>query len=166
MPLDWLRKVNTQVYGPPVTMETVAPTADESPQEWFYSFTEPAADWYSVGFNSSGWKTGKSGFGTEGTPGARIGTVWSGDRIWIRREFNVADPSGDLWLKIHHDEDATVYINGKQVAKLDGYSSNYGYTDIPDGILHEGKNIIAISCKQTTGGQYIDAGIDRAIREK
>jgi len=84
----------------------------------------------------------------------------------IRREFDVADPSGDLWLKIHHDEDATVYINGKQVAKLDGYSSNYGYTDIPDGILHEGKNIIAISCKQTTGGQYIDAGIDRAIRAK
>lgn len=164
MPLDWLRKVNTQVYGPPITMKMVVPTAEDAPQDWSYTFTEPSAGWFAQNFKPSGWKVGKSGFGTEITPGARVGTVWSGDRIWIRRDFQVADPSGDLWLKIHHDEDAVVYLNGKLVAKLEGYSSSYGYVDIPNGLLRKGKNVIAVSCRQTQGGQYIDAGIDRATR--
>jgi len=164
MPLDWLRKVNTQVYGPPITMKVVVPTAEDAPQDWSYTFMEPGTDWFAESFKPSGWKVGKSGFGTEITPGARVGTVWSGDRIWIRREFQVTDPSGDLWLKIHHDEDAEVYLNGKLVAKLEGYTSSYGYVDIPNGVLRKGRNVIAVSCRQTQGGQYIDAGIDRAIR--
>ena len=123
--------------------------------------SNPRADWARADFNDSAWKVGKSGFGTAQTPGAIIGTTWSGKQIWIRREFEVKDPKGDLWLKIHHDEDATVYINGVEVAKMEGFTQNYVYRDIPDGVLRTGKNVIAIACRQTNGGQYIDAGISR-----
>lgn len=165
MPLDWLRKVNSAVYAPPVKMEAILATADDSPGEWSYTEAEPAADWFADAFKATGWKTGRSGFGTEGTPGAKIGTVWSSERIWIRREFSASAVEGDLWLKIHHDEDATVYLNGQQIAKLEGYTSDYLYFDIPDGLLREGRNVIAVSCRQTRGGQYIDAGFYRAVRD-
>ncbi|MBX3117927.1 MAG: hypothetical protein KF784_02605 [Fimbriimonadaceae bacterium] len=164
MPLDWLRKVNSAVYGPPMTMQAVLPTADDSPGEWSYTESEPAADWFGEAFSAVGWKQGKSGFGTAQTPGAIVGTVWSSEKIWIRREFTAVDVSGDLWLKIHHDEDAVVYLNGSEIARLEGYTTDYLFVDIPDGLLRSGKNVIAVSCKQTSGGQYIDAGFYRAVK--
>lgn len=162
MPLDWLRRVNIQAYGPTLTMKAVLPTADEKAGEWRYTESEPAAGWEKADFNDSSWKTGKSGFGTEGTPGAVVGTTWSGENIWIRRTFEVSSVSGDLWLKVHHDEDAMVYLNGRLLARLEGYVGDYQFFDIPDNALQKGANTLAISCRQTRGGQYIDAGIYRA----
>ncbi len=166
MPIDWLRKVNTTVYGPPLEMQAILPTADDKAGEWLYTESQPTGNWFGEGFDASGWKKGKSGFGTQGTPGAVIGTVWSSNNIWIRREFEGTDISGDLWLKVHHDEDATVYVNGRAVAKFEGYVGSYSFKDIPDGILRPGKNVIAVECKQTRGGQFIDAGIYRAMKGK
>lgn len=164
MPVDKLRKVNLTVYGPPVIMKPILATADENASEWQYTTSDPGKGWESLDFHADAWAKGKSGFGTEQTPGAKIGTKWSGDRIWLRRIFDVKDAAGDLWLKIHHDEDATVYLNGRQIAKLPGYTTDYTYVDVPDGLVEKGKNLIAISCSQTSGGQYIDAGIYRATK--
>lgn len=166
MPIDWLRKVNTSVYGPAVTMNAILPTADDKAGEWRYTESDPGATWFGASFDDSGWKKGKSGFGTAQTPGAVVGTEWKGDRIWIRREFEAKDGSGDLWLKIHHDEDAVVYLNGKQIAEFKGYVGSYGFKDLPDGILLPGRNVLAVSCRQTRGGQYIDAGIYRSVTQK
>jgi hypothetical protein len=63
---------------------------------------------------------------------------------------------------IHHDEDAEVYVNGKLVLKLQGYTT--GYTVIPlsrDASLafKPGRNLLAVHCHQTKGGQYIDVGL-------
>lgn len=162
MPLDWLRRVNIRAYGPPVVMESLLATADEEPAEWRYTEAEPASGWEAPGFDDSAWKTGRSGFGTKGTPGAVVGTEWKSEQIWIRRDFEVKSTVGDLWLKIHHDEDAEVYLNGKLLVKLAGYVGDYSFVDIPDGVLRSGRNTLAIKCRQTSGGQYIDAGISRA----
>ena len=67
-----------------------------------------------------------------------------------------------MYLRVHHDEDAEVYLNGQRVRQMQGYST--GYRDVPltleaAGLLRKGQNVIAVHCRQTDGGQYIDVGL-------
>jgi len=77
-------------------------------------------------FRRSSWKEGQSGFGTPGTPGAVIGTMWNTPDIWLRREVEIpADKLKNLELWIHHDDDAEIYINGSLVMKVAGWTTSY-----------------------------------------
>jgi hypothetical protein len=86
-------------------------------------------------FNDSSWKRGQSGFGTEGTPGAIIGTIWQTDDIWLRREVDLpAGNYGNVSAWLHHDEDAEVYINGVLAIKTSGFILNYDVFSLtPEG---------------------------------
>ena len=70
------------------TYEEVLATSEQTPQTWRYTMTEPAANWYATGFDDSTWDEGPGGFGTDGTPGAIVGTEWNTSDIWLRRTFN------------------------------------------------------------------------------
>jgi len=146
-------------------LEVVVPTAHEQKQKWRYTIGRPAGDWFKADFDSLGWKEGDGGFGTKGTPGAIIGTVWKTDDIWVRREFELPEgPFDNFVLLMHHDEDADVYLNGVLAVKVGGYITDYEeFTLTPESkkALYKGKNVIAIHCHQTVGGQYIDAGLAR-----
>ncbi|MHB9006020.1 MAG: glutaminase family protein [Limisphaerales bacterium] len=146
--------------APKVTV--VVPAADEQPALWRYTTTRPAREWFATSFDDSAWKEGRSGFGTPGTPGAVVGTRWDTRDIWLRREIELPAREGresSLWL--HHDEDVEIYINGVLAASAGGFTS--GYEDValtPAGkaALKAGRNLIAVHCRQTSGGQYIDLG--------
>ena len=140
----------------------ILPTSEKTPQTWRYTTDKPADDWFKADFDDSAWKSGPGGFGTENTPGATVRTTWNSADIWIRREFDVKDAVSSPLLMMHHDEDAKVYINGVLAAKAPGYVSEYEEFDLSPQAkagIKTGKNTIAIHCHQTTGGQYIDAGI-------
>jgi hypothetical protein len=149
----------------PQFREVVA-TSEAKGLAWRYTFERPAEDWYRPDFDASGWKEGPGGFGTERTPGAVVRTVWNTADIWTRREFTLPQRlHGEPYLRLHHDEDAEVYLNGVLAAKASGYVT--GYEEVPirpeaRAALRPGKNVIAIHCHQTTGGQYIDAGLCEA----
>jgi hypothetical protein len=141
----------------------IVPTSREKGQTWRYTLDKPDDDWIKTEFKDSGWKEGPGGFGTKGTPGAIVRTEWKTDDIWLRREFTLPDkvPS-DLQFLVHHDEDVEVYLNGAPAFKAAGYITDYEEGAIAKdalAALKPGKNILAVHCKQTTGGQYIDVGI-------
>jgi hypothetical protein len=148
-------------HVPQVTV--VVPTSQEKGQTWRYTFDKPADGWYKPDFDDAGWKEGPGGFGTKGTPGAVVRTEWKTTDIWIRREFTLPDVDfKNLYLLLHHDEDAEVYLNGVLAAKVPDFITDYEEVPISKealAALRPGKNRIAVHCKQTTGGQYIDVGI-------
>jgi len=141
----------------------VVPTSQEKAQQWRYTENKPTEGWFNVGFNDANWREAPGGFGTNGTPGAVVRTQWKTDNIWIRREFSLPDSAlVDPHLLLHHDEDAEIYLNGVLAAKVAGYTTDYEEVTISPAaraVLKPGRNLMAIHCKQTTGGQYIDAGI-------
>jgi len=165
--VDKIYASNTKVINDNLYIKEVLPSSQKEARTWKYTTEQPVGDWFETAFNDGSWKSGLAGFGTRGTPGGNIKTVWNTNNIWLRQEFTLGDLSAaekdKLVLYIHHDEDCEVYINGVKAASISGYSSSY--TVVPmnaegkAAIKPNGKNIIAIHCKQTIGGQYIDAGL-------
>jgi hypothetical protein len=147
----------------PPKMTVVVPAADKQPATWSYTTSKPAPTWMEQPYDTSDWKQGRSGFGTVGTPGAIIGTTWKTDDIWLRREIILpAADYDELQAWLHHDEDAEVYINGVLALKVGGFITGYDVFPLtPRGrsALKPGKNLVAIHCHQTLGGQYIDFGL-------
>ena len=159
---DQTKAANWAPMPAPPKITVVIPAADKEPAVWEYTTTRPAENWASPEYDDSSWQRGRSGFGTAGTPGAKIGSTWNTGDIWLRRE--VEFPAGDhgkinAWL--HHDEDAEVYINGVLALSAGGFTIAYDCLPLnPAGAaaLKPGKNLIAIHCHQTGGGQFIDLG--------
>ena len=90
-----------------------------------------------------------------------IRTPWKSSDIWLRRSFDLSGPVPErVALRIHHDEDVQVYLNGKLVWDRGGYTTDYESEPIDAHHLAAGRNTIAIHCRQTLGGQYIDVGLD------
>ncbi len=147
---------------PPPETTTLVPTSQNEPQTWRYTTTDPGQGWAKPDFDDSAWKRGPGGFGREGTPGAVVRTEWHSDDIWLRRTFEYDDrPLVQLQLEMHHDEDAQVHLNGRRVADTSGYTTDYVIIPLDDAraALKPGRNVLAVHCRQTTGGQYIDVGL-------
>ena len=146
---------------PKVTV--IVPAADTQPAQWQYATSKPTMDWMKESFDDSKWKVGNSGFGTTGTPGAIIGTVWNSPDIWLRREIVMPpQPWGDIELWTKYDEDTAIYLNGTLALQTTGFITEYQSFPLPAAIvaaLKPGKNVIAVHCHQTVSGQYVDVGI-------
>ena len=158
-----------RLYLPPPIVKTIVPTSEKDGLEWRYTMEKPADGWEQPGFDDSSWQKGPGGFGTKDTPGTAVRTEWKGPDIWIRRTFELPDKeSGRTHLSVHHDEDAEVYINGRLASKLEGYTISYVQIELDEKALQAlkvGSNCIAVHCRQTSGGQYIDVGLVEVIEQ-
>lgn len=164
LPADAVAAAHAGLYEAGSLKSTVlSPTAQAGPQEWKYTTEAPAEGWNQPEFDDSAWQSGPGGFGKKDTPGAILGTEWTTSDIHLRRDFELAEaPTGQLWLSIHHDDDAEVFLNGQSVAKLPKWTSAYEFFPLPPEAaqaLKAGKNVLAVSCDQDAGGQYIDVGV-------
>jgi hypothetical protein len=141
--------------------EVLLATSETDAQPARYTVTTPAAGWEQADFDDAAWSRGRGGFGTKETPGSHVGTEWSSGEIWLRREFNLTElPQRLAVLRLFHDEDAVVYLNGVKIAEVKGFVNRYlDLPIVPDGVFKTGRNVLSIHCRQTTGGQFIDAGI-------
>lgn len=157
-----VRAAVQSLFLPAPTVTELVPTSETEPQKWWFTTEEPHEGWQAADFDHNAWREADGGFGTVGTPGASVGTVWDGSDIWIRRQFAslFPVPAGEVCLRVHHDDDAEVYLDGVLIAKLAGHTSKYKLIKLPKG-LTIGRHVIAIHCHQEKGGQYIDAGFVR-----
>ena len=163
-------KWHKALFGPAPEIREVVPTSEKTVQKWRYTTTKPADGWEKADFDAAKWAEGNGGFGTKGTPGTFIGTEWKTGDIWIRRTFELKEvPTGEPMLRIHHDEDAEIYVNGVLAGKVVGYTTDY--VEVPltaagHKALKAGANTIAVHCKQTGGGQYIDVGLVEVVEKR
>ena len=147
----------------PPEVITVVPTSKEKEQHWRYTFTRPADHWFKPDFNDLSWKSGPGGFGNKGTPGGADRTPWHTNEIWLRREISLPDgPFTHLLLQVHADDFADIYLNGVLAAKVS--QSTPGYLEIAISeearkTLRPGSNVLAVTCRDTGGGRYIDVGL-------
>lgn len=174
-PVEKMRKSNESLRGPIVEtkIDVVIGCSKTEPKTWKYTFEQPADEWMNADFDDSAWKEGKGGFGTEQTPGAVVRTVWDTNDIWLRRVADVkAEDLADvenMLAYVYHDEDCEIYINGVKIAEFKSHQT-YHYADVNTAALAKalkaGKNVVAIHCKQTMGGQYIDFGLVKEVPVK
>ncbi len=161
--------VNGRLYEPLPEIRTLVPASDVTPQRWRYTTAAPPDGWVQPGFDASSWPEGTGGFGKADTDWVHVGTVWSTPDIWLRRTFELAStPSARPYLRIYHDEDAEVYLNGARVAALSGYTGGYHFFPLDAqaaAALRTGTNTLAVHVHQTRGGQFIDAGLVEVIEE-
>ncbi|MDR3183128.1 MAG: hypothetical protein LBT89_09465 [Planctomycetaceae bacterium] len=159
---------NDSLHYPPPELRTVLPTAAQQATDWTYTTEQPVGDWHAADFDDSVWKHGQGGFGTKGTPNTTVRTDWNTSDIWIRKSFDLPpEETESLILRLYHDEDAEVYINGEKRVSVKGFVTDYISLPVFDGqSFKTGKNVIAIHCRQTNGGQYIDAGLVRQINTR
>jgi Glycosyl hydrolases family 2, sugar binding domain/Glycosyl hydrolases family 2, TIM barrel domain/Glycosyl hydrolases family 2 len=163
LPVEPVARAHKTLYQPMPSIRVLVPTAETSPQTWSHTLKGPGADWTKPEFDDSSWPRGESGFGTKGTPGALVHTKWKSADIWLRRSFDLdSAPLHAPQLLIHHDEDAEVYLNGTLLAKLEGFTTAYQLIPVAKeaaGAFKPGRNVLAVHCHQTSGGQYIDVGV-------
>jgi hypothetical protein len=136
-----------------------------APTTWSYTVADPGRRWSDPDFSPVDWKTGAAGFGTPETPALQERTVWNTKAIWLRTsvELPKIGASDSLALHLFHDEDVEIFVNGKRLLRMRGYTTAYRDISLDErqkSLFHPGRNTIAVSCTQTGGGQGIDVGLD------
>ena len=88
-------------------------------------------------------------------------TQWRRRRIL--RKFNLDDPNvAHLFMRIHNNDRATVFINSVQVRQEGGYSPGYRWSPLGEEgkqALRKGENVIAVVCEQDRHKAFIDVGL-------
>jgi hypothetical protein len=161
-----LDKLPPQDYAaapkPPIE-KPVLPTAELKPQRWKYTTTDPGTGWIEAEFDDATWSSGFAGFGRPEGHRLTPRTDWSSEGIWLRRRFSAKPPgSGRLMFRWRYDEDPEVYINGVLAARTSGYTTGYELTPLTAeaaAALRPTDNVIAVRCRNSNGGQFIDVGL-------
>jgi beta-galactosidase len=157
-----LKRMHDSLYTVVRVKSEALPVAARNDKPVRYTTDKPKGDWMKPGFDDSGWKQGAPGLGKSGTPGGTVKTEWTTEAIWYRTTFDYDAGKGTFMLNACYDEDPVIYINGVKAATLSGYVTDYVPLSIaPEAMkaLKATGNVLAVSCRNQLGGQYIDVGL-------
>ena len=160
--VEKIAALHRTLYQPAVPTRTVVvvPTSESQPLSWRYATATPSEGWNTAAFDVGTWSEGVAGFGTPITPGTRVGTEWKTSDIWLRRNVTIpAGPFTNPQIRVFHDEDVTVWLDGRQIMKAEGYTGEYVEYPLAAAALTPGDHVLGVHCHQTQGGQFIDVGI-------
>lgn len=113
-----------------------APVLSDDTWRYLEPNLQPILSWNEVGFNDASWDTGQGGFGYG--DGDDNTTVANQVSIYLRIEFNIADPSAisDAVFFIDYDDGYVAYLNGTEIGRsntMNGAGVDPVYTTESDG---------------------------------
>jgi len=158
---------NRRMFDPLPTIVHLVTASDRQPRTWHYTTTAPPDGWSDPAFNDGTWQSGVGGFGARDTRFARVGNDWTSPDIWMRSNADLPPAAPESpYLRVFHDDDAQVYLNGVLAADLPGANAGFSFvplTGAARAALKPGKNVIAVHAHQVRGGQFIDVGLADVI---
>lgn len=165
-----LIKVDGKVYrflgSNPKNYVDVLSSAEKNPYQVKVTETNPGNGWQDGNFDDSAWRSEKAPFGDN----RQAATRWDSQDLWYRREFDLKNTRfEDLFLKLHHDDNVEVFLNGEKIYEREGWNNQFDYFQIPASAkskLKKKGNLLAIHVKNTAGGRYLDAGIVEVKKPK
>lgn len=121
--------------------------------EFNYTTSQPQGNWHSIDYNDASWQQGKGGFASdliEGSTTRYQGTVWDSPAIYLRKTFSINPAeTGNLALRVMHDGDTRVYLNGTEIYKKTGADyALYNLNKKDCAALKKGKNVLSIESKK------------------
>lgn len=162
--LTGLVKVDGQLYRflgeESVMYKTVLATTDEENYSVKYTEEAPSGNWFNADFNDASWKSGQAPFSDNQS---KAKTVWRSKNLWVRRIFDLKDKNFNrLFLKLRHDDNVHVYLNGEKIYDVSGWKDQFKFIEIKQAVIQKLKNknnVLAIHIENTAGGQWLDAGL-------
>ena len=147
-------------------LTSIAPMTNEEAWTARVSYSQ-STGWTSPSFDDSAWKTETAAWGTAGEyPNVKTPWTATNSDIYIRRPVTLTAEQleEDLWVMFSHDDVFELYINGTRIVStgetwLQG--ERLQLSPAQRALLHEGENLIAAHCHNTSGGAYVDFGLYR-----
>ena len=160
-PLIGMIKVDGKTYrvigAEGQTYNSILPASDEKNYTAKYLETAPKSGWENISFNDADWKSGRAPFTSDKKS---EGTLWNSPDLWMRRTFNLTKTNfNKIFLKLNHDDNIEVYLNGEKVYEKTGWIHKFEFIPLDENKLKVGKNVLAIHIENTAGGAFLDAGI-------
>ena len=192
IPTDTLAHIHRQVYHTSPETRAVLPSSHVEPQMWKYTTQKPGENWMNEGFDDSEWEEGKGVFGYDhpqsqlgmgyyrrNDPQADPNTRWRSTDIWLRKSITMEKIPDDLLMRVRHDDDARVYVNGQLVTDVGHRNVHYEHyvlfrlNDEQKSAFRQGQNIIAVHGYNDLGegrhkkgaNQSVDVGIYEMVKD-
>lgn len=131
---------------------------------FYYTENNPSdKSWTTAKFDPSNWKEGVGGFASHVIEGSTVrfcGTKWDSDTLWLRKSFYVGHDTGNLALRVTHDDNTRIWLNGKLIYDANG--SGYCMVNLDKEqakALKKGENIIAAESKGGKHSKYFDVSL-------
>lgn len=136
----------------------------KEPGIFHFTLDEPGKNWNRENFDASSWQKGSAGFGSEKVKNSttrKVATDWTSPQIWLRKSFVLdKQQAGNLMLRIHHDGETRVFLNGHPIYENEGREYTSRMLDSKaTALLKEGENILAVHSTKGERSGFLDVAL-------
>lgn len=131
--------------------------------DFAYTTVAPQGDWMSAAFDDGLWNRGKGGFASreiEGSTVRALGTRWNTPELWLRKRFTAGAGVGNLALRVTHDGDTRIELNGMVI--YDKKGSDYCMVNLDKEqrkALLAGDNVLTVHTSKGKRSCYFDVSL-------